>query len=422
MRRSLSALFAGLLGLGMLACNGPHSELFHFGWEYGNLAAALARGDGFSDAMGSGSGPSAWMPPLLPGLYALVFWCFGVKSLASAWVLAFLRCLAGGVCLYWTLGWFAGRRSQLLVFALAAFASALDWTHQLADLNDVWWTQLWLCLALELALRGRARVWLALPLVLASPAAALTMAAGCLPELLRGQRRAWLLLFWAGLGVLGWGGRNGLVMGHPYPVKSNLGFDFQLANRVDDDGVLTLSLVDSAHPIKPNAVHQEFLRLGEARFLEQVDPGVAWQEWLRRCLRRGRNAFLDLNWEVDEAPAQGLNPAEIEQARARGLLVVKEIGPVWLFLDQEVPEEPPGRLAARQRRGQGWGDFLWAYWFTLLPALAALCLARRRPRLVVCYLAFLSPYLLVQHYARYQVSCLFLQVLMEGLALEKEGK
>ena len=41
---------------------------------------------------------------------------------------------------------------------------------------------------------------------------------------------------------------------------------------------------------------------------------------------------------------------------------------------------------------------------------------------MVCYLAFLSPYLLVQHYARYQVSSLFLQLLLEGLALEQEGQ
>ncbi|ODT62902.1 hypothetical protein ABS71_15060 [bacterium SCN 62-11] len=422
MRRALSAVFAIALGLGMWACNGPHSEIFRFGWEYGNLAAALASGRGFCDAMASGSGPSAWMPPLLPCLYALVFCIFGVKSLASALVLSLLRCLSGGLCLYWVLGWFPKPRSQQLVFTLAVFGSALDWPHQLADLNDIWWTQLWLCLALRLALQRRGRPWMALPLVLASPAAALTMAVASLPELLLRRRRAWLLLAWAGLGMLAWGARNQLVLGHPYPIKSNFWFDYQLANQWDDDGVLTLSTVDTAHPVKPNGVQREFLRLGEASFLEQLRPQVAAGEWLRRCLRRGRNAFLDLSWEVDEAPAQGLDEAQLEQARRRGLLVVKEIGPVWLFLERAVEDEPAGRLAARQGRRNGWGDFLWAYWFTLLPALAALRLGRSHPRLVVCYLAFLSPYLLVQHYARYQVSSLFLQLLLEGLALEQEGQ
>lgn len=424
MRRPLSALFALCLGLATLWFNGqrPHSELFRFGWEYGNLAAALAQGRGFADAMLPGSGPSAWMPPVLPLLYALVFKLCGIKSLASCVVLACLRCLAGGACLYWTLGWLTGRRAQLTAFLLAVVATLLDWPHQLADLNDVWWTQIWLCLALQLALRPSSPAWPAAVLPLASPAAGLAMLAGLVPELLGRNRRAWLVLAWAAAGGLGWGLRNQLVLGHPYPIKSNLWFEFQLANQVDDDGVITLSTIDTAHPIKPNTVQQEYLLLGEARFLEKIQLRVDLPTWGRKTLRRCRNSFLDLAWEVDEAPALGLSPAELAEAGRRGLLVYKEVGPVWLSLDQPIRQEPAARIQARQQRGLSWGDFLWTYWFSLLPALAALRLLRRRPRLVVCYLAFLSPYLLIQHYARYQVSSLYVQILLEVLALEREPR
>lgn len=422
MRRLLSALFALLVGASSLAYwQRPSSELFHFGWEYGNLAEGLLRGHGLADAMARDSGPSAWMPPLLPCLYAAVFKIWGIKTRAACLALLGLRSLSAGLCLYWVLGWFPGRARQLGATVLVVMGTFLDAQHQLADLNDVWWTQLWLCLALQLSLQP-ARPWLAAPLLLASPASSLSMLFGLLPDLGRRRRTAWLLVAWTALAGLGWGLRNQLALGHFYPVKSNFWFDFQLANQLDDDGLITLSTVDTFHPIKANQAQTRYVKLGEAEFLEQARSQAEQtnpHEWLRRVLRRGGNAFWCLQSEVDEGPALDLSPAQQEQFQKWGWLVVKEVGPLWLFLQRPLPQEPASRQQARQRYQLGLESgraCLWAYWFTLFPGLAALYLwftDPRQRRLVACYLGFLLPYVLIQHYARYQVSTLFLQVTLE---------
>ena len=60
---------------------------FAFGWEMGRIAAAIARGQGFSNPFDVITGPTAWEPPLYPYLTAGIFRLFGVYSPASAFVL-----------------------------------------------------------------------------------------------------------------------------------------------------------------------------------------------------------------------------------------------------------------------------------------------------------------------------------------------
>jgi 4-amino-4-deoxy-L-arabinose transferase-like glycosyltransferase len=64
---------------------------FGFGWEMGSIGASLASGYGFSNPFGPATGPTAWEPPLYPGLTAGVFLVFGVYSKASAFVLLTLN-------------------------------------------------------------------------------------------------------------------------------------------------------------------------------------------------------------------------------------------------------------------------------------------------------------------------------------------
>jgi 4-amino-4-deoxy-L-arabinose transferase-like glycosyltransferase len=60
---------------------------FAFGWEMGCIAKAMVQGRGFSDPFCVPTGPSAWEPPLYPGLIAFVFKLCGVYTSFSAWVL-----------------------------------------------------------------------------------------------------------------------------------------------------------------------------------------------------------------------------------------------------------------------------------------------------------------------------------------------
>jgi len=65
-----------------------------FGAEYGNIAASVARGEGFANVFTDDSGPTAWHPPLNVYLIASIFMLFGIKSFASMWVLYLIRNIA----------------------------------------------------------------------------------------------------------------------------------------------------------------------------------------------------------------------------------------------------------------------------------------------------------------------------------------
>jgi hypothetical protein len=66
----------------------PGLDHFEFGWEAGRVGRALALGRGFADPfVPSGTGPTAWLPPLYPMIIGAVFRVFGVYSRLSGWVL-----------------------------------------------------------------------------------------------------------------------------------------------------------------------------------------------------------------------------------------------------------------------------------------------------------------------------------------------
>ncbi|MGA2634810.1 MAG: hypothetical protein ABSF16_11285 [Terracidiphilus sp.] len=73
----------------------PDADKFYeqFGWEEGWVARALASGHGFSSPYPPWSGPTAIVPPLYPGLLALVFKLFGVYSLTSGFIILSINSL-----------------------------------------------------------------------------------------------------------------------------------------------------------------------------------------------------------------------------------------------------------------------------------------------------------------------------------------
>src|SRR5262245_32025178 len=44
--------------------------------EYAHIGWSLARGQGFADLYGRHTGPTTWMPPVLPTILAGLFWAF----------------------------------------------------------------------------------------------------------------------------------------------------------------------------------------------------------------------------------------------------------------------------------------------------------------------------------------------------------
>src|SRR5262249_11656265 len=61
----------------------------HLGAEYLNIARSLAAGRGYADPFGDATGPTAWMPPVLPLTLAGLLWANGGDlDEVTAWVVA----------------------------------------------------------------------------------------------------------------------------------------------------------------------------------------------------------------------------------------------------------------------------------------------------------------------------------------------
>lgn len=442
---------AGLMFAALLAAHlwvhfpRPEPELLRFGWEHGNIAAALATGWGFADAMGTGSGPTAWMPPLLPGLYALAFRLFGVRTPEAAGALVVVKCAALALAFYWQRRLLARspwpeRRGWLTAVWIAYLL--LDRTWVLGDLLDTWLTLFLSSLAL---------------LALASNGWALPLGTGLLlplgsPPLAAGYALLWAVRAWRSqprlraiavcgcvlLAAEAWTTRNALVVGRPYPVKSNLAYDFVQAQELDDDGVITGSTMFTQHPCNAgNSQYQLYRQVGERGFLDECARRAAQPPpdyWLRLA-RRCRNAFLYLRRSHDlVGVADTLSPSDEALLQRQRVFGHDEYGlDLWLFL-----EEPPESFA---RRAHNWPfrdrnavmrsrweaaagydglartpeSYLYGLGHALLPTLALVWGLAKRQRhpffleAVALYLVYLGPYLLVSHYDRYQTAAFGLQ-------------
>lgn len=75
----------------------PVRDHYRFGFEMGRIARALAQGKGFSNPLFGDTGPTAWTPPVFPGLLAGVFKLFGIYTKTSALVMLSIDCLASAL-------------------------------------------------------------------------------------------------------------------------------------------------------------------------------------------------------------------------------------------------------------------------------------------------------------------------------------
>ena len=78
----------------------------YLGADYHSIAKALRDGRGFADPFESGGGPTAWMPPVLPGLLAGLLWAFRDDTESVRYAVVTLQ----GLALVLTVLAAAGRR------------------------------------------------------------------------------------------------------------------------------------------------------------------------------------------------------------------------------------------------------------------------------------------------------------------------
>jgi hypothetical protein len=287
--------------------------------EYFHIARALVAGRGFADPFAAPTGPTAWMPPLLPGLQAAVLWISDGDRSAVIRVLVVLHTavlIGTGLLVIGLAFQTTGRLGAIgaaLAFAVGlvcnlrpCFELACDaWIHML--FLDLLIAGLYWLRPLEHWYRAIGWGLFGGLCALANPIIGFTW--GMLTILLGLHGRAWrrlaVALGVAALAAAPWTIRNGWVFGHFIPVKSNLAYELFQAQCLQAPGVLKAG---QAHPyFATSQERQEYQRLGEPEYMARK-----WQQFAEAVradpmeyLNRVASRFLCATvWYESSAPVQ----------------------------------------------------------------------------------------------------------------------
>ncbi len=359
-----------------------------------NIARSLLEGKGFAHPFVSDTGATAWMPPTLPSIQAALLWlCDGNRPAVVA-IIIFLQLnvlLVTGLLIVLIV-----RRTTLHIAVSLAVAVVLVEIMR----NFAFWFQMtqdcWLvlvaldvllagfCLTRPLFSRRSAAVWGVLGglCALISPVAGFAWV--MLTAILGIRQRAWrpltMTALAAGLTLAPWTVRNYLVFGRLIPVKSNVAYELYQSQCLLADGLLQGSAFQG-HPYMGlvNQEGREYARQGEMAFLDKKREQF-WQS-------------------VSEDPAGFLR-------RFGNRLLAATL---WYA---------PGEVA--QQAGQPWLITLVRLLHPLpFLALVSILITRRwRPlasaesMVILLYLFYLLPYIVVSYWERYAAPLLGLKVVL----------
>lgn len=355
----------------------------HLGGEYGSIARALVEGRGFADPFNEPTGPTAWMPPVLPYLQAALLALVGEKATVVAVVLLqdFALVVAGWVAIRGVGG---GRP-----FVVAATYLALTWYHFSACYqitHDCW--LILLLLSLMVALAGR--LWDRGPSLrlavgwgafgglaaLTGPVLGLVWGTITLTLAIAHRRASWLALsaVVALLVVSPWVARNYQVLGRFIPVKSNLAFEWYQSNKLEPDGVLRFE-TGATHPYRGSGEERiRYKELGEIRYLDE------YRSKAMRALSGDPVGYLARVGSRLLAATVIYFPFQADESG------------VGLWLSYAIHPLPFYGLMAMIFLGQWRSD-------------------RRKVVAVISYVTYLFPYMMVAYYERYSVPLIGLQAM-----------
>jgi hypothetical protein len=366
---------------------------WELGHEYFNIARSLADGQGFAHPFPGRTGPTAWMPPVLPLVIASLWWiCDGdrVAVLVIVLVVQTLVLIATGL-----LALMIARQSTRCVgpgtVAALFIAALLVNFRDCFQANGDRWISL---LILDLMIAGfcwgrplerwpRALCWgfFGGVCALISPIAA--FAWGMLSIAIGLRHRAWthllLMLLAAALALAPWTIRNYLVFGRWIPVKSNLAYELYQSHCLQTDGILQGRTL-SQHPYqRTSRERRAYEELGEAVYLE-------------RKAEQFRVAVL-------------ADPVELlDRIAAR-------------FLGATLWYVPMDRSPADHTSWWVWVQRLTHPWpFLALILLVVVGIREPLPRetwlMIALYLLYLTPYIATSYYERYAFPLLAAKVLL----------
>lgn len=284
---------------------------YEFGVEQGSIARSIATGRGFSNPFGENTGPTAWMPPLLPLLISFSFKLFGVtfaafvflsilKMLAFAYsfvvILKSMRISGIKIYPYW---YFVLFITYFLMFPNSGFV----------HIDDTWLNifviSLFIYSITFYIYEGSKKYFIFLACISfisswVNPCISLALLSVLFFSFLKlkireyklhgnvENKKAFSIKFFKSIYFLEfiklysiivlcfvfslsiWGYRNYIVFGKIVPVKSNLWFEFYLSNIVDNNGILSISVLYRTHPIFGKNIG-EIKKLGEIEWLSQYE-------------------------------------------------------------------------------------------------------------------------------------------------------
>lgn len=256
--------------------------------EMGFISTNLAQGRGFSSPFSRGSTPTAWVPPLIPLLWAFVIRCVGSATGFTSRLIGYSDTVPSALCVvvYWLIarhilrGRPALRRAAFLVAAIFCV-----WPEALYELDFLWyfqWQELATALVVLLGMLwiDRPSLKTVVPLGIMGGILALINVTPMpifvvillLPAIGNRERRRQMLGYGAAgaslalLIVLPWLIRNAVVLHAIVPVRSNAGFQFWEGN--NPEGCVRETHT-SRHPFYQPAEMRRYDKLGEIRYSRQ---------------------------------------------------------------------------------------------------------------------------------------------------------
>lgn len=300
----------------------PGRNYFRFGWESGQVAAAVASGHGFSSPLPTPTGASAWLPPVFPLLLAAVFRVLGIFTAASAFVILLLDSIFSVLtCIpvyFIARHTFGERAAKFAAWGWAFFPFAVYYSvgRVWSDCLGALLFAVVFLMALKLGPESRLQDWVGWGALwgifaLTNPAtlAALPFLLGWIMVRSRPRPKAasiFLMLVAACVVVSPWMIRNYRVFHRLIPLRDNFWMEMWFGNTGD----LSEIIPDWAHPSTNPQEQAEFARLGELAYnqkkkqlvLEFVEQHPA--QFAGLCFRRASNfwtGYWSLNREFLEA-------------------------------------------------------------------------------------------------------------------------
>jgi len=281
----------------------------HLGAEYINIATALYQGEGFANPFVRKTGPTAWMPPVLPAILAGLLWVGdGDRDTVMA-IVIFLQVLVligTGVLILTLVGQTTRRVGPLVALAVFVIWLLCDFRMWFQVTHDSWIVLLTLDLLLIGLSWGRPlRRWFTATgwgvfgglCILTTPIAALVWGGMTLAVGIR--ERAWTRLAVAGLAAVvtltPWTVRNYLVFDRVIPVKSNLAYELYQSQCLQPDGLLQNATFATNHPYGGHRSEgREYDTLGEMAFLDHKREQFIQAAWTNPTdfLDRATDRFL----------------------------------------------------------------------------------------------------------------------------------